>query len=124
MPMSWQPPTSSPAIRTSGNASFQSIVFIGFSSAWGSRAISLAAPRYTRAVPGWMPPDGSSAVLWWRGVRQRDLTMTPKEPHAPPPDDADPGAAGFLQVLGAVFSSFFGVRKKASGERDMVSIKP
>jgi hypothetical protein len=27
-------------------------------------------------------------------------------------------------VLGAVFSSFFGVRKKAAGERDMVTIKP
>jgi DUF2970 family protein len=40
--------------------------------------------------------------------------------------DGRPGArpASFLQVLGAVFSSFFGVRKRASGERDMVSIKP
>jgi len=40
----------------------------------------------------------------------------------PPPSEAR--QAGFLQVLGAVFSSFFGVRKKAAGERDMVSIKP
>jgi hypothetical protein len=32
-------------------------------------------------------------------------------------------AAGFLQVMGAVFWSFFGVRKRASGERDEVSIK-
>ena len=31
---------------------------------------------------------------------------------------------GFLRVLGAVFSSFLGIRKKASGERDMVTIKP
>jgi len=51
--------------------------------------------------------------------------MTPSDPHAPPPDGgAGPRPAGFLQVLGAVFSSFFGVRKKAAGERDMVSIKP
>jgi len=51
--------------------------------------------------------------------------MTPSDPHAPPPDDgAGPRQAGFLQVLGAVFASFFGVRKKAAGERDMVSIKP
>ena len=51
--------------------------------------------------------------------------MTPSDPHAPPPDgDAGPSQAGFLQVLGAVFSSFFGIRKKAAGERDMVSIKP
>jgi DUF2970 family protein len=43
-------------------------------------------------------------------------------PQEPPPSEAR--EAGFLQVLGAVFSSFFGVRKKAAGERDMVSIKP
>ena len=51
--------------------------------------------------------------------------MTPNEPHAPPPDgDTGPRPAGFLQVLGAVFSSFLGIRKRAAGERDMVSIKP
>ncbi|HEV8255370.1 MAG TPA: DUF2970 domain-containing protein [Casimicrobiaceae bacterium] len=51
--------------------------------------------------------------------------MTPSDPHAPPPDGGTrPRPAGFLQVLGAVFSSFFGIRKKAAGERDMVSIKP
>jgi hypothetical protein len=33
-------------------------------------------------------------------------------------------AAGFLQVMGAVFASFFGVRKRASGERDIGTIKP
>jgi hypothetical protein len=43
-----------------------------------------------------------------------------------PPSGArpEPRAAGFLRVLGAVFSSFFGIRKRAAGERDMVSIKP
>jgi hypothetical protein len=51
--------------------------------------------------------------------------MIPSDPNAPPPDGgAGPRPAGFLQVLGAVFSSFFGIRKKAAGERDMVSIKP
>jgi hypothetical protein len=51
--------------------------------------------------------------------------MNPSEPHAPPPDNGTgPRPAGFLQVLGAVFSAFFGIRKKAAGERDMVSIKP
>ncbi|MDQ2964182.1 MAG: DUF2970 domain-containing protein [Pseudomonadota bacterium] len=51
--------------------------------------------------------------------------MTPSDPHAPPPGGGDsPRQAGFLQVLGAVFSSFLGIRKKAAGERDMVSIKP
>jgi hypothetical protein len=49
------------------------------------------------------------------------------------PSDRDPAphlpaesapAAGFLRVLGAVFSSFLGIRRKASGERDMVTIKP
>ena len=50
--------------------------------------------------------------------------MNPSDPHTPPSDGAGPRPAGFLQVLGAVFSSFFGIRKKAAGERDMVSIKP
>jgi hypothetical protein len=51
--------------------------------------------------------------------------MNTSDPHAPPPDGgAGRRPAGFLQVLGAVFSSFFGIRKKAAGERDMVSIKP
>jgi hypothetical protein len=48
--------------------------------------------------------------------------MTGQDP--PPNQNAEQRQAGFLQVLGAVFSSFFGVRKKAAGERDMVSIKP
>ena len=34
------------------------------------------------------------------------------------------GSGGFLQVMGAVFASFFGVRKRSSGERDVGSIKP
>lgn len=51
--------------------------------------------------------------------------MTPNDPHVPPPDGgADPRPAGFLHVLGAVFSGFLGIRKKAAGERDMVSLKP
>ena len=51
--------------------------------------------------------------------------MNSSDPHAPPPDGgAGPRPAGFLQVLGAVFSSFFGIRRKAAGERDMVNIKP
>ena len=44
-----------------------------------------------------------------------------------PPDPSRPkrsSAAGFLQVLGAVFASFLGIRKRASGEHDMHSIKP
>lgn len=41
-----------------------------------------------------------------------------------PPDSQTRSQAGFLQVAGAVFWSFFGIRKKAAGERDAVSIKP
>jgi hypothetical protein len=48
--------------------------------------------------------------------------MVPQGP--PSADRPGPRAAGFLQVLGAVFSSFFGIRKRAAGERDMVTIKP
>jgi hypothetical protein len=51
--------------------------------------------------------------------------VTPSDPHAPPPEgSAGPRPAGFLHVLGAVFASFFGIRKKAAGEHDMVTIKP
>jgi hypothetical protein len=45
----------------------------------------------------------------------------------PSPEDNDGRerpAAGFLRVMGAVFASFFGVRKRASGERDIGTIKP
>ncbi len=38
----------------------------------------------------------------------------------PPPRES----ASFARVLGAVFSSFLGIRKNASGERDMGTIKP
>ena len=42
------------------------------------------------------------------------------------PASPEPAAprAGFLRVLAAVLSSFLGIRRKASGERDMVTIKP
>jgi hypothetical protein len=51
--------------------------------------------------------------------------MTSSDPQAPPPQNATaPRPAGFLQVLGAVFWSFLGIRKRAAGERDMVTIKP
>jgi len=43
----------------------------------------------------------------------------------PPHEPAQPRrSAGFVQVLGAVFSSFLGIRKKSSGERDTGTIKP
>ena len=46
-------------------------------------------------------------------------------PEQPSPDDRpEPPPAGFLHVLGAVFASFLGIRKKAAGERDMVTMKP
>jgi hypothetical protein len=48
--------------------------------------------------------------------------MVPDE--IPPGDRPEPPPAGFLRVLLAVFSSFFGVRKRAAGEHDMVTIKP
>jgi hypothetical protein len=44
----------------------------------------------------------------------------------PDPNHEGPkqGAARFLRVMGAVFASFFGVRKRASGERDIGTIRP
>lgn len=53
------------------------------------------------------------------------LTMIPSDPdNRPDNDEAAPRSAGFLQVLGAVLWGFLGIRKRASGERDMVTIKP
>ena len=46
------------------------------------------------------------------------------DPYPPPVGDPDPPRASFLRVLGAVFASFIGIRKKAAGERDAISIKP
>ena len=62
-------------------------------------------------------------------VSEPEPTAPNNEPERPwytPPRDDDPAPppAGFLQVLGAVFWSFFGIRKRAAGERDMVTIKP
>ena len=43
----------------------------------------------------------------------------------PPPSPADSSRpASFLRVLGAVFWSFLGIRRKASGDRDALTIKP
>ncbi len=51
--------------------------------------------------------------------------MTSSDPQAPPPENGPtPRPAGFLQVFGAVFWSFLGIRKRAAGERDMLTIKP
>jgi hypothetical protein len=50
----------------------------------------------------------------------------PDPDHSPPPPDRReaPARAGFLSVMRAVFWSFLGIRRKASGERDMITIKP
>ena len=57
--------------------------------------------------------------------RANGLAMTLGDPHAAPPEDPPtPRPAGFLRVLGAVFWSFLGIRRRAAGERDMVTIKP
>ncbi len=44
-----------------------------------------------------------------------------------PPKHSRPArspSVGFLRVLGAVFAGFLGIRKRASGEHDMESIRP
>jgi hypothetical protein len=42
----------------------------------------------------------------------------------PPADVPPPGRASFLQIVLAVFWSFFGVRKRRNLEQDMTTIKP
>jgi hypothetical protein len=49
--------------------------------------------------------------------------MPDPDPYPPPVGDPDAPRASFLRVLGAVFASFLGIRKKAAGERDATSIK-
>jgi hypothetical protein len=66
-----------------------------------------------------------AAVLGFAVASARSTIMP--EPFLPPSPQPQPGAdreAGFMQVILAVFWSFFGVRRKAAGERDMVTIKP
>jgi hypothetical protein len=41
-----------------------------------------------------------------------------------PPPSRPPAPASFLRVVGAVLAGFLGIRKRASGERDSVTIKP
>jgi hypothetical protein len=43
--------------------------------------------------------------------------------NVPPPEPSAARQARFLQVAGAVFWSFLGIRRKAAGERDIVTIK-
>ncbi|MEP6943907.1 MAG: DUF2970 domain-containing protein [Betaproteobacteria bacterium] len=59
-----------------------------------------------------------SSALLVAPRRMPNIGPPPREPAAPQ------RSASFVQVLGAVFASFLGIRKKASGERDMVTIKP
>ncbi len=47
----------------------------------------------------------------------------PSDPE-PPPSSTEPRAASLRQVAGAVFWSFFGVRKGEHMQRDEVTIKP
>ena len=42
----------------------------------------------------------------------------------PDPQSESLRPAGFLRVMGAVFWSFLGIRRKASGDRDVGTIKP
>ncbi len=48
----------------------------------------------------------------------------PQPPTPPDPDSAPTPNASLLQVVGAVFWSFFGVRKGKAMQRDGVAIRP
>ena len=50
--------------------------------------------------------------------------MPDPDPYPPPVGDPDTPRASLFRVLGAVFASFIGIRKKAAGERDAISIEP
>lgn len=46
------------------------------------------------------------------------------EPHPPAEPPGEPRRASWLQVISAVWWSFFGIRKRAAMSRDVVAIKP
>jgi len=51
--------------------------------------------------------------------------MSDPRPPSPPPDESPPKVqASLLDVVGAVFWSFFGVRKGNAMRRDAVAIRP
>lgn len=51
--------------------------------------------------------------------------MSDPRPPSPPPDESPPKVqASLLDVVGAVFWSFFGVRKGNAMRRDAVTIRP
>ena len=51
--------------------------------------------------------------------------MTPPPPNSPVAETkAVVPPASFLRVMGVVFSSFLGIRKRAQSDRDAVSVKP
>ena len=77
---------------------------------------STDAPRH------WMRRDQRHLALVLRSFAARSFAMNTPDPDAPPP--GAPRQASFLQALGAAFSSFLGIRKKAASERDMLTIKP
>lgn len=52
------------------------------------------------------------------------IMQDPASPQSPQHPSGADRKAGFAQVVVAVFWSFFGIRRKAAGERDMVTIKP
>ena len=52
-------------------------------------------------------------------------SATPVTASPPPPQPGDPPrSASLLRVMGAVLWSFLGIRRKVSGERDALTIKP
>ena len=50
--------------------------------------------------------------------------MSTPTPPSPDPDSPEPRKATLLELLGAVFWSFFGVRKGEAMRRDAVTIRP
>ena len=53
----------------------------------------------------------------------RDPDSAPETPDRASPDPAKPDAT-LLQVIGAVFWSFLGIRKGGAMRRDMVTLRP
>jgi Protein of unknown function (DUF2970) len=69
-----------------------------------------------------MPSAARATIIRPSDALELPFLMVPKQPT--PSGRAEPRPARFWRVLAAVFASFLGIRKKAAGEQDIVTIKP
>jgi hypothetical protein len=87
-----------------------------------ARHMDAAGRRDARAtMPVRLAPPRRAAIE--RAAAVMNAPAESQRPAEKPVDDPPPRAS-LLQIFGAVFWSFFGVRKRAAMQRDLSSIRP